>query len=489
MALPTPEFPEYVKPEVTNVINTSFNEKVFNPIAYGRYFEIIFNEQALFRNQLLRSRALVPSSGIRALFSEQTGSYYARIPIYGRIGTEKESDAPVNYDGMTDIDRAKTFTYERGVTCFGRAKAWFELDFTYDITMGIDFLSYTAQQIAFYWERQDIKTLYAIMNALFKKKEIPTTTPVEQEPAIHWNEFVEYHTYDTTRIQIEDLLVNQFSTVSLTTVDVSTLGTEVQTRLADAELKKTFKDSIKLGVETLNNAIQRASGDNKNIFTLVIAPSIIGTILENKQLLEYFKYNDAMGIQRSLNMGSWNGRTVLLDDELLSESLNLATPLEETYVMDVYNTNDSKTYSVTFSIKSTRAPIPFLVLGQGMFEYEMLDVKTPWEMFREPLTNGGVSTLISRRRLLYAPKGFSYTPNNQATLSPTNEELGNELNWELVRSAKPYIIYNKDGQTVKETHYDFYAHRNIPLLKVLVGDNSRGLEDLTIKVTKVQEKT
>lgn len=481
MALQPPEAPEYVRPQVSGVIDTTFNEKVFNPVAYGKYFEVIFNEQALFRNQLIRSRALVPSSGIRALFNEQTGSYYARIPIYGRIGTEKDTDAPVNYDGLTDIDRAKTFTYERGVTCFGRAKAWFELDFTYDITMGIDFLSYTAQQIAFYWERQDIKTLYAIMNALFQKKAVPEQTDAAWDQIVHWNEFVEYHTYDTTKVQIEDLLQDQFSTIDLTTVNVSTVGTEIQTRLSDAELKKTFKDSIKLGVETLNNAIQRASGDNKNIFTLVIAPSIIGTILENKQLLEYFKYNDAMGIQRSLNMGSWNGRTVLLDDELLSESLNITSPLEESFTFITHNKNDSKNYSITVKIQSNRAPIPFLVLGQGMFEYEMLDVKTPWEMFREPLTNGGVSTLISRRRLLYSPKGFSYFPKNQATLSPTNAELGDKENWELVRSAKPYDT--KSGVA----YYDFYAHRNIPLLKVLVGDNSRGLEDLTITVTRVSE--
>jgi hypothetical protein len=36
------------------------------------------------------------------------------------------------------------------VTYFGRSKAWYELDFSYDITSGVDFLSYIAQELATY---------------------------------------------------------------------------------------------------------------------------------------------------------------------------------------------------------------------------------------------------------------------------------------------------------------------------------------------------
>ena len=44
--------------------------------------------------------------------------------------------------------------------------------------------------------------------------------------------------------------------------------------------------------------------------TLYAAQKICG------DLLEYWKYTDANGMQRPTNMASWNGRTVLIDDDV-----------------------------------------------------------------------------------------------------------------------------------------------------------------------------
>jgi hypothetical protein len=71
-----------------------------------------------------------------------------------------------------------------------------------------------------------------------------------------------------------------------------------------------------VGAGTLNNAIQKASGDKKAKFGLVIMHSAVATNLENLQLLSYMTYNDAEGVQRQLSLATWNGRVVLIDDEM-----------------------------------------------------------------------------------------------------------------------------------------------------------------------------
>lgn len=471
--------PEYTKPNVPQVLNTTFDQKSFNPVAYGKYYEIIVNELALFRNQLMKSQALVPSSGIKALFDSQTGSYYARIPVYGRIGTESGYE-PDNYDGLTDITRTRSYTFERGVTCYGRAKAWFELDFSYDITCGVDFLSYTAQQIATYWERQDIKTLYTIIKGLFTPKEVPAVTSLDYEPVTKWNEFTETHTYNPA---LEEILLKIPTEVEIDEpLTAELLKPYLEEYFNTPEVVTELYEKSKTGVDTLNNAIQKTAGDNKQIFTLAILPSIIGTSLENQQLLEYFKYNDAMGIQRNLNMGTWNGKTVLLDDELLSSDLGLTSWTYTTTVNITSKEEEPKTYKVKLTIHGNSSII--LALGSGMFEYENLTAKVPFEMYREPLENGGLDTLISRRRLLFAPKGFSYVPNIQKSPSPTNVELGDPTNWEIIKTSSP--IKTQDITEGKRYFYEYYAIRNIPLLRIFTGDLNRRTSSITFDVEIVQ---
>ena len=57
------------------------------------------------------------------------------------------------------------------------------------------------------------------------------------------------------------------------------------------------------------------------------------------------------------------------------------------------------------------------------------------EMDRNPAKNGGQDTLYARQRKVFAPYGISYTKKSQAKLSPTDEELANGANWELVNDG------------------------------------------------------
>ena len=175
---------------------------------------------------------------------------------------------------------------------------------------------------------------------------------------------------------------------------------------------------------TLNVAMQKASGDKRGKFSLVFMHSAVATNLENLNLLEFLKYTDAQGVQRPLPMATWNGRLVIIDDGM---------PTEETEEGTKYTT---------------------YVFGDGAIEYAELGAKVPFEMSRDPKTNGGEDTLYSRRRFAYMPKGISFTQKSVATLSPTNAELENGANWEL--------IHNGSGANKK-----FVDHREIAIARVI----------------------
>lgn len=340
--------------------DTKFDAKSFNPEAFGAYIKNVPN---LKRNELLKSRALKGNTDIASAFSTQTGTLYARLPMYGNLDGEA-----LNYDGTTDIVATSTTSFERGVIVTGRAKAWVEKDFSTDITGGVDFMSNVAKQVSAYWEEIDQDILLAIIKGIF------SMTGAENK------KFIEEHTYD------------------ITTND---------------------GDSALVAADTLNKAVQKACGDNKGAFALAIMHSAVATHLENLQLLKYFTYTDENGMQRDLAMGSWNGRVVLVDDSM---------PIK-----DVAKTETTEAYTAYTTY----------ILGDGAFDYENIGVKTPYEMSRDPYTNGGQDTLISRQRKVFAPYGISYEKKAQTSLSPTNADLANGANWTLVSDGSSKYIDRK----------------------------------------------
>lgn len=347
-----------------------FDSKTFNPQAFGKYVDRI---PQLKKNELVKSGAIKGNSEIRSAFSAQTGTAYAILPMYGLL----DGDV-LNYDGQTDITATSTTTYERGVVVIGRAKAWTEGDFAVDITGGVDFMDNVAKQVSEYFDGVDQSTLLAILEGIFAM----TGTANK--------EFVDNHTFDITAV-----------------------------------------DDGFAGPATLNSAIQKAGGDNKSKFTMVIMHSTVATNLENLKLLAYLKQTDANGIERELGLATWNGRTVIIDDDMpvtevaASGSGDTATPAYTKYT----------TY----------------VLGAGAFDYENIGAKVPYEMSRDPKTNGGQDTLYVRQRKCYAPYGISYTKKSQATLSPTDAELKKGANWELVSDG--------NGKTIN--------HKAIPIARII----------------------
>jgi hypothetical protein len=94
------------------------------------------------------------------------------------------------------------------------------------------------------------------------------------------------------------------------------------------------------------------------------------------------------------------------------------------------------------------------VLGDGAIEYTDCGAKVPYEVDRDPARNGGEDTLYSRQRKSFAPYGISFTKASMASLSPTDSELENGANWELV---------NDNASGTKE----YISHKAIPIARII----------------------
>lgn len=350
-----------------------FDAKLFNGEVFQKYVDRVPN---VHLNALINSGALVGRPELAGAMADQVGGNYLTTPLKGLIS----GTIPLNYDGVTNITSANTQTFSHSRVVVGRAAAWTEKDFSYDITGGVDFMQNVAEQVAGYWDEIDQATLVSILNGVFAMTDDAGA------------EFAEEHTHDVTGI----------------TNSEGVLG---------------YMDAT-----TLNTGMQKAMGDHKQKFSLTLMHSAVATHLENLKVLVYLKYNDANGIERDLNIGTLNGRMVLVDDDMPVITVGSGTSAVKKYV----------TY----------------VFGQGAIEYTNCGAKVPAEMARDAATNGGQDTLYSRQRKCFAPYGISFTKRQMSTLSPTDEELANGANWELVNT-------NASSNKI------YIAHKAIPIARVI----------------------
>lgn len=323
-----------------------FNSKTFNSEVFAKYTETV---PRVKQNALLKAGVLRTRNDIKSLFNEQVGGNFATVPMTGRIGGNA-----LNYDGATNIESTGLETFSQSMIVVGRAKAWTEMDFSFDMTKK-DFMVDIAAQTGEYWDDVDQATILATLKGIF---------------GVTADKFNTTHTLDIT---------------------------------ADA--------TAVVGATTLNDAVQKAAGDNKNLFKVVIMHSAVATTLENLQVISYWTETDANGVQRPVALASWNGRTVLIDDDV---------PTEEA--------GDSGAKYTKYTT---------YVLGADAFDYVDCGAKVPVETYRDPKTNGGEDTLIMRQRKIFAPKGFSFVQptSGAAIVSPTIEQLGTAARWTVVKDT------------------------------------------------------
>lgn len=396
-----------------------FNAKIFNGEVFKQYVDRIPNTKL---NELIKSRAIVQRQDLAGAMADQVGGNYITTPLKGLIS----GTVPLNYDGETNIDADSTKTFSHSRVVVGRAAAWTERDFSYDITGGVDFMENIAQQISEYWDEIDQDTIVSIMKGVFSMSDTKG------------QEFVTSHTSDVTAVTNSEGVVGNMD------------GT------------------------TLNTAMQKACGDNKGKFSLAIMHSAVATNLENLKLLVYLKYNDANGLQRDLSIGTLNGRLVMVDDSMpVAEDESTATYAKTTDQAVVagktYYTRSGSSPNYVYTpvanpvvgdigsyYEKTAAGkniYTTYVFGDGAIEYTNCGAKVPYEMARDAKTNGGQDTLYSRQRKCFAPYGISFTKASMASLSPTNAELENGANWEIV---------NSNGQTK-----EYISLKAIPIARII----------------------
>ena len=382
-----------------------FDSKSFNPQAFGHYVNRIPNTK---KTELAKSGAVGTNEQARNALSSQTGSLYARIPYFGRISGSTSQ----NNDGATDITSTNTTTYEQGFVVASRMDSWTERSFSKNITAGVDFMDNVAVQVGDYKMevRQDI--LLAILKGVFAME-----TSGDDVAAKAAKEFIEKHTFD---------------------------------------ISAKSNDEAFVGAATLNKAIQRACGDNKNIFKLAIMHSEVATNLENLRLLKYLTYTDADGVQRDLTVASWNGRTVLIDDSMpvteVGAKYKKTTDTEITSDKAYYIKKDDDYTAVKVPdvakigeyYEKTADGVPAYttyVLGESSIVLDDIGDSVPYEMSRDPKTNGGQDTLYVRDRYICGVDGISFEKPASLTASASNSDLKNGANWNIINNGEKAISH------------------------------------------------
>ena len=235
--------------------------------------------------------------------------------------------------------------------------------------------------------------------------------------------------------------------------------------------KHTTEVKGNIQATTLNTATNKACGANKKKFALVFMHSDVATNIENLNLLEHLKYTDKDGITRELDLGTWNGKLVVIDDDMptkdveatYAKTADKAIVAGKTY----YTKSGTKYTAVSNPVEgsigdyyevSDEAHTEYItyILGIGAIDFEDVGVKVPYEMDRNASKNGGQDTLYIRQRKVFAPFGISYEKKSQVSLSPTDKELEDGSNWDLVNSGE-----------ASEEDRSYINHKAIPIARII----------------------
>ena len=383
-----------------------FDSKTWNPNVFEKYRKKV---PSVKENSLIKNGLLNPTPNTRARLSDEVGGNYITEPIKGLLDGQV-----LNYDGVVSMTATSRDTFEQGKIIIDRMKAWTEKDFSTELT-GEDWMAGLAAEVNEYYEGVDQDTILAILKGIFNMS-------------------------DTS-----GFIANHVS-------DISDTG-----------------DGL-VSATSLNSALQKASGDKKKLFKVAFMHSLVATNLENLNLLEYLKYTDKEGVQRDLGLATYNGKLVVIDDEMPElngyDEATSATAGALLVVSGSASTGQIKLSDVKASdfypadVAADDYVIPATkyttyVMGEKFFDYDDVGVKHPNEMNRDPATNGGLDTLYTRQRKMFVPKWISFTKQSMSSNSPTDAELATGSNWEIVNNGKA-------GADKK-----FVNHKMIPLAKII----------------------
>lgn len=429
-----------------------FNAKIFNGEVFQRYMDRIPNTKL---NELLKSRAIVQRQDLAGAMADQVGGNYITTPLKGLIGS-----TPVNYDGETNIDTHSTKTFSHSRVVVGRANSWTERDFSYDITGGVDFMENIAQQISEYWDEIDQDTLVHILNGVFSMSDSEGV------------KFVQSHTHDVSSTTNTEGVAGYMDGTTLNTAiqracgdhkgkfSMAIMHSFVATNLENLKLLVYLKYNDANGLQrdltigTLNGRLVMVDDSMPTIDTYsaagVYTVTIGGTVATGDKFVvdgaEFTVSTTETAIAVATGLASALGSNTHYSVSRDGAVLTLTEKSGQYgYGEPVVSTTST---AGTITPDTTTAPVGVTkyityVFGDGAIEYTNCGAKVPYEMSRDPKTNGGQDTLYSRQRKCFAPYGISFTKASMQSLSPTDAELEMGANWELVNSneqgTKSYI--------------------------------------------------
>lgn len=364
-----------------------FRDKIFNNEVFEKYLKTLPSTK---ENSLVKNGLFTVVNKYKAKMAEQTGGYAVLEPIKGRLG-----GTPVNYDGNTDIPAgAERDTFFQRKICYGRAQSWGEYDFASDIT-GTNFMA-EAQEVKDFWDEQRQATVLSILKGIFSM-----TGGAD-------GNFVTKHTYD----------ISEESTSTL-------------------------------GADSLNRAAQQALGDKKGQFDIIFMHSAVSTNLEGLNLIQFLKYTDSEGIERDLTIGTFNGKLVIVDDEVqelngydaatstTAGALQVVASGASTGEINLADVKKGDYYpsgvKATDYVVASNKYVSY-VFKKGFFEFEDIGAEVPSEIARNAYLKGGKNDLISRVREMVVPTLISY--KGTGSVSPTNSDFETGSNWELANNDK-----------------------------------------------------
>lgn len=379
----------------------TYRGKIFNEQVFEKYLRTLPSTK---ENSLIKNGLFTNVNKYKAKFADQTGGYAIEEPIKGRLG-----GTPTNYDGSTDIAKGtERTTFHQRKIAYGRAKAWGEYDFSAEIS-GTNFKA-EANEVKEYWDENRQGEVLAILKGIFG-----------MSGGVN-GQFVEKHTYD---------------------------------------ISEAGGDNAKLGADAMNRAAQKALGDKKANLDIIFMHSVVSTNLEGLNLINFLKYTDADGIERDLTIGTFNGRLVIVDDEVQElngyDEATSATTGALKVVSSSPTDGQIKLSDVTGSdfYPADVAANDYVVAAnkyvcyafkRGFFEYEDLGVEKAAELVRNAYEKGGFTDLVTRIREIIVPYLISY--KGTGSVSPSTSALATGSNWELANDGAAENKVYVDGKLI-----------------------------------------
>ena len=152
----------------------------------------------------------------------------------------------------------------------------------------------------------------------------------------------------------------------------------------------------------------------KDNISMAIMHSAVAQEFEDLSRANYLRYTDANGMTREVRTITVNGILCIVDDNVPSTAGEAGAKTYDTYLF-----------------------------GTGSLRHASAPVTLPVETWRDPVKNGGVDFIGTRRRETIHPNGFTFKAPKAMGASPTNAELFNKANWDLAWSDPRAVFIGK----------------------------------------------